>query len=80
MCKRVKATNLSSVGFGVYKVNNTIVLFYEKWVFMRKKLLFMHKKWECIPPAKNAPATPKYFPDSKNGRRKNFDKILAILA
>ena len=44
MCKRVKATNLSSVGFGVCKVNNTIVLFDEKWVFMRKQLLFIRKK------------------------------------
>ena len=39
MCKRVKATNLSSVGFGDRKVNNTVVLFYEKWVFLRKKLV-----------------------------------------
>ena len=47
---------------------------------MRKKMLFMRKKLERAPPAQNAPATPKYFPDSINGQRADFGKILATLA
>ena len=65
LCKSVKATNLSSVGFGARKVNNTIVWFDEKWMFMRKKLLFMQKNWGAHPqprtrqPRQNIPPIPK---------------------
>ena len=35
---------------------------------------------ERAPPAQNAPAMSKYFPDSKNVQRTDFGKILATLA